>query len=681
MGALSYGLTAFAYLIFSALAFTSWRGRLHGGLLVGAVAMTAVWAAFLAYQANSNYQQLDLIPLLEIMRNLAWLLFLIKLIELAVHGEGPSRFTRYHLAVMILSTVAIASYMLLPTFTSIEGAAPQLIAHLLMVVFGLVLVEQMFRNSRPEQRWAIKYLCFGLGGMFAYDFFLYSHALMFGSLDTALWEARGFVQLVVLPLLAVSVMRNPQWSLQVSVSRGVVFHTATLVAAGGYLIVMAFVGWGIRYYGGSWGVIGQAIFLFGALVMLIVLLFSGQMRARLRVFLSKHFFNYRYDYRREWLHLINVLSTEELGPRFKERVVQVLAELVDSGGGCLWLKKGDVFQVAGRFNLAETQPMCDIALGAALPQFMVKKQWIVDLHELAAEPDIYDNLEVPPCFETMKNGWLLVPLLHHGALYGFILLLNPLAPRSINWEDRDLLKTVGSQAASYLALADASEALMDARQFEAFNRLSAYVVHDLKNVVGQLSLVAENSKRFRDNQEFVDDAFSTVENAVAKMQRMLAQLRQGRPAAAEARALELERLIKQAVGSQSKNVPKPVLEGEIPNLRVLGDRDRLQSVIEHVINNAQDATPKNGWVKVACGFDPAGYAVVDISDNGCGMDAEFISQRLFKPFDTTKGNAGMGIGAYECREVIQALGGRVEVESTPGLGTRFRLMIPLLAEV
>ena len=231
------------------------------------------------------------------------------------------------------------------------------------------------------------------------------------------------------------------------------------------------------------------------------------------------------------------------------------------------------------------------------------------------------------------------------------------------------------QAASYLALNQAAEALAEARQFEGFNRLSAFVMHDLKNLIAQLSLVAKNASRHKNNPEFIDDAISTIENAVLKMNRLMAQLKSA-DITGENRPVDLVSELRDVVTAKSAGRPSPALATEVASAFVLAEPDRLSSVLGHVVQNAQDATPPEGRIDV--GLRVSGdQVIVDIRDTGSGMDAEFIKTRLFRPFDSTKGLTGMGIGAYECREVISALGGQVVVESAPGRGTLFRIMLPL----
>ncbi len=683
-GAWGYALAAIGYLLLALLLMTSWRGRLQGGLLLALCLLSAAWAGLQSYNLLMQAPLSILVIGLELLRNGVALLFLYKVLALDQNRSTSSliflRKLGYVFAVVwgCLISLHILTWYYGLSLVELIGYDPRLAGHLVLAVFGLVLIEQLFRNTHPQQRWAIKYLCFGLGGLFAYDFFLYSNAVLFKGLDPGLWDARGYIHILVVPLIAVSAARNPQWSLDVFVSRRVVFHSAAVLGAGVYLLLMALGGYAIRYLGGTWGGVAQVIFLFGAVLVLIALMFSGQVRARVRVFLSKHFFNYKYDYRDEWLHFIGALATEAPGPGLRERVLQAIAGIVDSPGGLLWIADDQrkCFDLGMEWNASGP---ASIPYDSSLVKFLIQKEWLVDLDEYDEVPEVYQGLSLPEWLDEVDRAWLVIPLFQNKQLTGIILLLQSRALQQINWEDRDLLKTAASQAASYLALSQASAELANARQFEAFNRLSAYVVHDLKNVIGQLSLVVANAKKFSHNQEFVEDAMATVDNSVNKMQRMLTQLRQGRELEQSSTAIKLLPLVTEVVQQRSASKPVPVLNQSEEQLNVVAEQDRLAAVIEHVVQNAQDATPDDGKVELRLTSDNQS-AVIEIEDSGCGMDDTFIRERLFRPFDTTKGNAGMGIGAYECREFIRGLGGDVRVTSKPGSGTLFQLYIPKVQE-
>lgn len=680
LGVWGYALAAAGYLLLAVLLTTSWRGRLQGGLLLALSLVSALWAGLLSY-ALAHALPLS-IPhaALELLRSGVTLLFLYKILPVDKSVSTPYtttlRWSAYAVAAVWFGVLALHGYTWFyeQSVAAALGYDPRFAGHLVLALFGLVLVEHLFRNSQPQQRWAIKYLCLGLGGLFAYDFYLYSNAVLFNTVDRELWDARGYIHILVIPLIAVSAARNPHWSLDVFVSRRMVFHSAAILGGGIYLVLMALGGYAIRYLGGGWGTLAQVIFLFGAALLLFALMFSGQARARARVFLSKHFFNYKYDYREEWLKFIGALASEAPGPGLRERILQALAAIVDSPGGLLWAMD----EPSGRFELAmewNAAGAAVVALDDPLVGFLGASEWLVDLDEFAVSPEVYEGLELPAWLGRIERAWLVIPLFQNRRMIGMVLLLQSRAVRKINWEDRDLLKTAASQAASYLALSQASAELANARQFEAFNRLSAYVVHDLKNVVGQLSLVVANAKKFGHKQEFVDDAMATVDNAVNKMRRMLTQLRQGRELQHSSTAVRLYPLLEEVVRQRSVEQPAPHFSGADKGLGVLADHDRLAAVIEHVVQNAQQATPAGGRVELRLTSDSQN-AVIEIEDSGCGMDESFVRDRLFRPFDTTKGNAGMGIGAYECREFVRGLGGDVRVLSRPGKGTLFQLYIP-----
>ncbi|HEX21835.1 MAG TPA: PEP-CTERM system histidine kinase PrsK, partial [Chromatiales bacterium] len=436
------------------------------------------------------------------------------------------------------------------------------------------------------------------------------------------------------------------------------------------LLVMAAGGYYIKLYGGDWGGAIQLIFFFGAGLLLLVLMFSGQMRARLRIFLSKHFFNYRYDYREEWLRLINTLSGADLDASLRPRVISAIAQIVESPAGMLWWRQDDQIcrPVAG-WNMGEEvdfQPEQNRSLEA----FLAAQVWVIDLNEIDREPESYAGLELPAWLEQLPHAWLIVPLHSASELSGFVVLSSPRARMPINWEVRDLLITTGRQAASYLALLQANEALVDARQFEAFNRLSAYVVHDLKNLVAQLSLVVSNAAKHRDNPAFMEDAISTVENAVNKMNRLLAQLRKGRLEHSQKKYVELGRMLSDVAKVHANSRPAPQLHIKDAGINVIADADRLAAVIGHMVQNAQDATADDGIIDIELRREE-NSAVIEIRDTGSGMDTQFIRERLFRPFETTKGNAGMGIGVYESREFIHSQGGSLDVRSEPGKGSSF----------
>ena len=679
----SYGLAAAMYLMLSLLLVTAWHGRLQGGLLLSASAISLVWCAAQSTLAFTSMPPFWVLQLFELARNGAWFVFLFALFRpRAAQGQSLPGTVRRMAIVAVVVAVALLVVIVAPRL-GFDFGVPEpvlvignLLGFLGLAVMGVVLVYQLFRDTLPGHRWAYKFLFFGLGGLFVYDLYLYSVGLLFSRLDPASWAARGLVNAIVVPFVAIAARRNPVWSVEVFVSRQVVFHSTALMAVGVYLMLMAAAGYYIRLYGGTWGGAAQVAFIFLAGLLLVSLLVSGQARARLKVLLNKHFFKAKYDYREEWLRFTRTLADADphRGPR--ESLIRAFAEIVDSERGVLWARQSsDYFQPVAALNLPIPEEFT-LKPDASLARFLTRSNWIIYLDEFQREPGRYEGLVLPDWITELRDPWVIIPMLHEEELLGFIVLTRALTPRELNWEDLDLLKTCGRQAASYLAMLRLSEALADARQFEAFNRVSAFVVHDLKNLAAQLSLVVANAKRHMHSPGFIEDAIDTVDNATAKMNRLLAQLRKDRGAIGSARSLDLVKAMRELVAARARTRPQPQLSVHCEPLRVATDPDRLGAVVEHLVQNAQDATEQDGEVRLEVSR-VGDWAEIAVIDTGVGMDATFISERLFRPFDTTKGNAGMGVGVYETRAFALAHGGELRVESTPGRGTVFRLRLPV----
>jgi len=671
IGTLSYAAAAAAFLFLFLLLVTSWRGRLQGMLLATASLCNAIWAGSEAYLAARPDTSLLPSDVLEVVRNAVWFAFLMVLLGYSRQKVEPLRRAAAALAAFCGIVLVVTLYS--GAISGTRLVMFEMLSHLALAVIGMVLVEQLYRNVRPQQRWGIKFLCLGLGGMFACDFYLYSESLLFRHVNEDIWAARGVVNAIIVPLLAVATARNPKWSLDIFVSRRILFHSAAMLGAAVYLLGMAAAGYYVRYVGGTWGGVLQVTFLFGAVLLLLVMMFSGTLRARLKVFLSKNFFNYRYDYREEWLRFTRTLSEGEPGIQLRERSIQAIAELVDSPGGILWLSQdtGELEQVAHWNMPAEKWTE---QLDSSLCQFLEKRQWVIHLDNYDLQPELYEGLDLPEWLRAVPRAWLVVPLMLHERLLGFVVLAKSKSNIALDWEVNDLLKTAGMQAASYLAQLEAATALLVARQFESFNRMSAFVVHDLKNLIAQLSLLLSNAGKHRDNPEFQDDMVQTIANAVDKMTRLLSQLRGGYSLEPPA-PVKVHDVVRQAVAARCGLKPAPRFESSAGSLSVIAHSARLERVIGHLIQNAVEATPSDGQVTVQLSRQ-SDLAVIEISDTGCGMSEQFMRSRLYKPFESTK-LTGMGIGTYETQQYVRELGGRIDVQTRESQGTTFRVMLPL----
>jgi putative PEP-CTERM system histidine kinase len=657
-----------------ALLVVYWRNRTLSGIALAAVSLaTVAWAGVSAYDLHVGWEIGRLAQALEIVRSGGWIVLLLSLL----YWIPPATRSGSTLAMMGLCC-GVAALGLLFGETHELGSLAAIVGHLSIALIGLTLVENVFRNSPPARVWSIRYLCFGAGAIFAYDFFLYSDALLFRRPDMGLLLARGMTNLLAAPLLMIYAYRDRAAGPRIVVSRQFAFHSATILGAGLYLLLMAAAGYYMRQFGGAWSSFLQAVFFFGAILLLLVPISSSTFRAYLRVAVEKSLFKYKYDYRQEWLRFINTTSATLDGQNLRERVIEAVCDIVESPDGALWLmSEPGQFSLAASWNSSRWNLDRSAAIGAtsALALFLEQSRWIVSLDEYAATPQRYRGLSgLPEWLEAIPRGWLVIPLFHDDRLYGIMIVGRPRAQRALTWEDFDILKTVGSQAASILSQQDTSAALAEVRQFEAFNKRFAFVAHDIKNLVSQLSLILSNATKHRGNVDFQDDVIRTVRQSVDKMNRMLRQLHAEPREAASEEPVDLAGLLRDIVAQQTKIDRVVFLDVPSETANVRADEDRLKAMVDHLVQNALDAAGEDGRVDVR--LKEAGETMtVEIEDNGPGMDPRFMRNRLFRPFDTTK-RSGYGIGVYESREYARSLGGRLEVVSEPGRGTIMRVCLP-----
>jgi putative PEP-CTERM system histidine kinase len=644
---------------------------------VTAVALTAAWSLASAASYHGGWRPSAYVAVsLDLLRYGSWIVFLLSLLSPAAPGaaDEPGR-------PRILVKIAVSLFGVVVLCTAASAMGLEVVARftpasvLALDVFGLILVEQIFRNLPEEARWNAKPICLALAFVFGYDIYIHADAMMFGSFDLDAVSVRGAISALATPLLFVASRRQAEWLTRLKVSRGAAFYSATLLLIGAYLVLMAAVGYYVRYFGGEWGRALQFALLMAALLILAVLLLSGSLRSRLRVFVSKNFFRYRYDYRQEWLKFTAMLSSKSALGEVGVLVVRGLADMVECPAGSVWSRglDGERFVQTARWNgpaSSESEP-----IDSAFCRFLREREWIVDMDEFRSHPRRYGDLALPLWLVTSPDVWLVIPLIVGDQMIGFVVLARPRTDVELNWEVRDLLKTAARQAAGFLAQMQATEALLEVRKFDAFNRMSAFVVHDLKNIVTQLSLLLRNAERHRDNPEFQQDMLMTVQSSLEKMRQMMVQLREGAKPLGGSAGVELAPMLlrlQAAVHQRGRQVELELVD----RVATRGDEQRLDRVLGHLVQNALDATPPAGkvWISLR---QASGRAMLVVGDSGHGMSQEFIQTRLFRPFNSTK-DSGMGIGAYESFQYIKELGGSIEVRSEPGRGSEVTVLLPIL---
>ena len=669
LSVVGYALAGIAFLMLTLILLVRSHGKFHNAWLTMATGVSAAWGFTLAFGGPSFTEVTYQLFLVEILHDGFWLFFLAMLLGGAISQNRflAVRFGGLACTFLILviggwanSGVSVGPYLPELGWTLFFGS-------LLTSAFALVGLEQIYRNARQSQRKGLKYLCVGVGAIFTYDIFLYSNAILSDEVSALLWNVRGVIVLMCVPLIGVAIVRGPSWSGGIFVSRRVVYYTTTMFLAGIYLIIINIVGFYIRKLGGEWGPAAQLIVFVAALLTLIVLFNSDQTRARLRVYIAKHFFESKYEYREEWLRLIETLTVPDEDLPLRKRAIKSLAQIVNVPSGMLWLRllgRRD-YQCVSGWN---TQcPQQTIDENHSIVRFLKETGWVIDFREYSGNRDRYKLLRVDDELPGRAETAFVVPLLNDGDVLGFVFLSQPRTSQVLDYEDHDLLKTAGKQIASYLAQELSTERLAESRQFEAFNRLTAFLMHDLKNLIAQQSLVVENAEKHKGNPEFIDDAMATIKSGVDRLRHIIERIQQ-RSVGQPVERTELGKLILQAVSQCSDRQPVPKALINDKQLWVRADRERLLMAVYHALRNAQEATPPDGQVNIEL-IEEDMNCVIVVSDTGEGMDEAFVRDHLFRPFDSTKGTQGMGIGAYQMRETIRSMGGHVAVSSEPASGT------------
>jgi len=668
------GAVAFASVLLWQL--RGWAAGAAPKLLLGGLLTTAA-ATWLAGLWPSSVLSANA----ETARNLLWVAMLFALSGAGSEGSGRQRGVGlvYGAVALVLGAQALVDSL---TPLAPFGERPGLIAAgVILRTIGaagsLILVHNLYGQAAAASRGAIRLPMLGLAFLWCYDLNFYTMLALHVPAAEAVGDARGLAIVLAAPAFALARSDSDAWHLKLS--RAATFQSLSLLAICSYFAVMALLAVALR--AGSWNWLsGAAILVLAAMtVALAVLLPSRRARSWTKVKIAKHFFEHRYDYRAEWLRFAATLGERGSADPLGNRIVRAFADILEAPAGLL-LAPDDQGRIvpAGIWRWSERLPAPLLAgekLGSLWPLLGDGRVLELDAHRYRWGSAADLALPIPSWMRNEATLWAGVPLVHGDAVVGLVLLAAPELRRPLDWEDFDLLKTAGRQAASSLAEAMGQQRLAEAQRFDEFNRRFAFILHDIKNLVSQLKLLSRNAERHADNPEFRADMVATLKGSVGKMNDLLARLA---PSAASTARPELGPV-----------VLRPLLAGVMAahrgqhEVRLLGDCSQealadpvgLEQALRHLIGNAVDASPPAVPVSVRV-TAATGEVRIEIADQGPGMDADFVASRLFAPFASTK-DGGFGIGAFEARSLILAMGGGLTVDSLPGKGTRFTITLPL----
>lgn len=542
------------------------------------------------------------------------------------------------------------------------------------LIVAIVITEQVLRSAQHTR--FIRLLCISLLLIFALDIFSFTQFLISGTFSDTVLQIRAAISLAFSVLLSVSAVSldHSKQSASFSLSRPAAFYSTSLAIAGAFLILSAAGGYWVRYFSGGWN---EVVFVFATamgVALIVTVLTSQVVQRKINVLIGKHLFRYKYDYREEWLRLISRLATSTMHHQVYDTSMDAVMEMFRAEGAAVWIQDGDFFVLQAQKNVNVMLNQFHEHQTSSFIESMQNNEWVFlnDIRSFSWRTSSFDK-HIPDWVLEVPNFWLVFPLINDKSLLGFMLLTHSEGSQEMSWEDLDLLKTIGKQIGSFIARHRQAESLTEMRQFSAYNQLSAFLMHDLKNLIAQQSLLVANADKHKDNPEFIDDTINTVRNSVQRMDTLLRKLRVQEPDLPV--SLDLKQVTMDALNQCRDRLPVPSLANVPNSVTVLADQENLKSVLVNIVSNAQDATDSMGYIDIS--FTTGAQSIsIYIDDNGSGMDQEFIESRLFKPFDSTKQSKGMGIGLFQSREYIKSIGGTISVQSTVGAGTMFVITLP-----
>jgi putative PEP-CTERM system histidine kinase len=622
---------------------------------------------------------------LENLSLLCWMVLLMRVIGVGFANARDPRL-RPVVGVFLTAFVVALFSVTYPWVLAVGHAAgyePRLSwlfgSQLLLAICGLVLLEQVVRNTRDDYRWRLRYLNIGIGTLFSFELVHSALALMLGAYVPALVAVQPAMFALAVPFIAIASARNPANPLRLNLSRQFVFRGGMLMATGVALLLLGFLGYLVQALEGDWGAALLAMIAALTVVGAATVFGSSAVRLRARRLLEEHLFAHKYDYREEWRRVTEQLTEPSPDYDLPQQVLRALGRVLQSPGGAVWRLSGQGLLIPlSTLHTRWNQPLSP-RTSEQLKAFFEHRDWVLDLEDLppSAGPVIADAEDLA----ALPGIRYVVPLMAENRLFGVAALTAPPGPQSLDWEDYDVIKLIARQASGFIALREAERELADADKLRSFNQVSAFIVHDVKTISSQLSLLTENAGKHKSNPAFIDDMIATVGNAVERMQRLLAQLRDGTGQGGE--AVDLGTALEETVRSFQCQSPAPELRLPDKAVTIAADPSKLRSAVGHIIQNAIDAANLQSEgsrcpPRVAIALvEQAPWAEVTVEDSGPGMEQPFIEKALFQPFTSTKGVTGMGVGAYQARSYVRSLGGDVSVDSSPGQGSRFIIRLPL----
>lgn len=537
---------------------------------------------------------------------------------------------------------------------------------MVVIVIALINLESTYANAALASRWKIKFDFIGIGSFLAMLIFYYSQGLLYRTINMNLAPARSLVLILALAMMLYSAIARED-KVKIAVSRSIAYKSVVLLAVGLYLIVLGVLGEGLRYLGNA---PQRAMAIGGAFiagVCLLLVLLSETVKRKLKVFIHKNFYQSKYDYRTQWLQFTDRLAKARGEDMLMLAILSGYCEIFAMGNGGLFVSHDDGESFVWRAGHEMSRSEVCFRNADPVMKSMSERSWVVNLRD--------DDICLTEEQRHFVEGYavtFLVPLFGSGRLEAILAMGNPVNQNEqYHYEDYDLMKTLACQASSALRNIRLAEDLAQSRELEVMGRLSTFILHDLKNLVYTLSLTVDNAHSHITDPEFQEDMLGTLANTVNRMKILISKLRQlPEKQLLTCEPVKLLQLAAEAAGMVADNGAIAVSGTDI---EANADRDELLKVVVNLLVNALEATNGKGPVTVEVGQEEAPF--IKVRDQGCGISEEFLRGQLFLPFKSTK-SKGLGVGLYQCKQIVEAHGGRIDVTSEVGVGSVFTVLLP-----
>jgi len=552
---------------------------------------------------------------------------------------------------------------------------------LVSTVLILTNIERTFRAAVGTMRWRIKFLVLGLGVIFGARIYTGSQALLFSDYSSGRLSVEATALLIGCALIAVAYLRTGFSEIDVYPSRAVLQTSVTVLLTGAYLFVVGVLAQIVVHFGGAASFPIDAFVVLLGVAILAVLLLSDRARQSLQLFISRHFKRPQHDFRQIWARFTRSLSSALDETALGTIATRLISETFGALSVSMWLfdEQGErLIKVSSTSeaehahsddsvsSIAEKEPNSAelVKLSRPFDLGRAKEKWARDLMERSSGQ-----------FRTGGSP-ICVPLIGGEHCLGAIVLADRVRGLSYSAEEMDLLKCIGEQVAASLLKLRLTEEIMERKELEAFQTMSAFLIHDLKNAASTLGLMLENLPTHFNNPAFREDAFRGIGSAASRINDLINRmnaLRHELPL--KPAELDLNLVVAEALATLNGTLENKLVTkfDQIP--KILADGQQLQSVCTNLLLNASDAVDTNGRISVET-TRQGEWIALSVSDNGCGMTEQFIKNSLFRPFRSTK-KKGLGIGMFQSKTIVEAHQGKIHVESQLGVGTTFRVMLPL----